>query len=46
MSSVPGFSNSEVVVWGPLVRAIHRSQVASFAVAYLSGEGEMLELHV
>jgi len=45
VSSVPGFSDSKVVVWDPLVQAFHRSQVARFAVAYLSGEGEMLVLH-
>lgn len=39
--------NSGVVqVWDPLVRVFHWSLVASFAVAWLSGEGEALSLHV
>jgi len=43
--SIPDSSDSEVVVWNPLVRMFHWSLVASFAVAYLSGEGEVLSLH-
>lgn len=45
MPSIPGSSQSEIVVWDPLVRVFHWSLVASFAVAYLSGEGEVLGLH-
>lgn len=45
MPSILDSSDSEVVVWDPLVRMFHWSLVASFAVAYLSGEGEVLGLH-
>jgi len=45
MPSIPESPGSEVVVWDPLVRVFHWSLVASFAVAYLSGEGEVLGLH-
>ena len=30
---------------GPLVRVFHWSLVASFTLVYLSGEGELLDLH-
>jgi len=45
MEKRPGPSTDMVVVWDPLLRVFHWSLVASFTVAYLSGEDECLDLH-
>jgi cytochrome b len=46
MTSNPTLPVNEAVVWDPLVRVFHWSLVASFTTAYLSGEGDVLSLHV
>jgi cytochrome b len=46
MTTESNLPNNEVVVWDPLVRLFHWSLVASFTVAYFSGEDDVLSLHV